>query len=372
MPMQPRVVVPLGNRAHFGSLRSAMVALRKRGATVLPVLYASALDDRYGDVEASLRREDFNELTKLPSHIDNAMASTTGAALMQWASALPVLKPDRVLIVGDRHEQMAPAIAAAYGNVPIVHQMGGETSGSIDDKIRDSITALAGENGIHCVATKNAGDRVMRLLNTSFWFEHQESSPIRLTGCPRIDTAKQAIGSETARAHRAFLMLSMHPVTTEPGAAYDEMTATLEASGLACVRHRLAMHLFWPNADAGTNESHKAIRAWLNDKTGTSQQIVITTHRTMGPAQYAQMMAGATVLVGNSSSGLREGAWIGTPVVNVGNRQRGREHGANVVDVSGECGEAIERQIQHGAYPSSTLYGDGSAGEKVASVVCQS
>jgi UDP-N-acetylglucosamine 2-epimerase len=157
------------------------------------------------------------------------------------------------------------------------------------------------------------------------------------------------------------------------------MTATLRAVEIVAKRHRLQVELFWPNADAGTGGTHQAIRDWLNSEGGNS--VIVRTHRLMGPEDYARMMASCRVMVGNSSSALRDGAWIGTPAVNVGDRQRGREHGENVMDVPGprewrntleyfETIEiALEEQLERGPFPCSTLYGDGTAGERVASVV---
>lgn len=148
------------------------------------------------------------------------------------------------------------------------------------------------------------------------------------------------------------------------------MRATLFAVGIEAHQHNLAVELFWPNADSGTDGTHRAIREWLASP--DAERLTVRTHRAMGPDDYARMMASCKVLVGNSSSALREGAWIGTPCVNVGNRQQGREHGPNVQnserDVAMAIGAAMSFQIRRGPHPSSALYGDGTAGEKVADV----
>jgi UDP-N-acetylglucosamine 2-epimerase len=169
-----------------------------------------------------------------------------------------------------------------------------------------------------------------------------------------------------------MILVSQHPVTTSWKNSHAEMTATLRAVEIVAKRHRLQVELFWPNADAGTGGTHQAIRDWLNSEGGNS--VIVRTHRSMGPEDYARMMASCRVMVGNSSSALRDGAWIGTPAVNVGDRQHGREHVENVVDCAGETDalvEALTRQAEHGPFPCSTLYGDGTAGEKVAAVVTQ-
>lgn len=362
------ISVAIGSRANFGSIRTAMLAIRRRGAEVRPVIFASALSDRYGDVKASLARDDFKPFASLACHIEGDttdMSKTSGLAAMEWGTFLRNHPTDSVLIVGDRHECLGPAMAAAYAGTRTIHTMGGEHSGNVDDKVRDAITSLA---DVHCVATQKAGYRVEELLGRGdLQVIH---SPVHLTGCPRIDTVREVLADRPDP--RPMILVSQHPVTTSWKNSHAEMSATLRAVEVVAQRHRLQVELFWPNADAGTGGTHQAIRDWLNSEGGNS--VVVRTHRSMGPEDYARMMAACRVMVGNSSSALRDGAWIGTPAVNVGDRQRGREHGVNVVDCAGETEaliEALQRQAEHGAYSMSTLYGDGTAGDKVAAVVTQ-
>lgn len=366
------VTVALGSRANWGSLRHACLALRRRGAEVRPVLFASALDERYGDVRGSLKRDDFTPFAELSCHLEGHvtdMGKSAGHAAVEWSTLLRRCPTDAVLVVGDRHEVLGAAIAAAYANVRLVHTMGGEVSGSIDDRVRDAITALA---DVHCVATAEANSRVQSKLGRRL-----DSAPrsVVTTGCPRIDTAREVL-TLPDRAYADSLMVSQHPVTTLTDAEnFASMQAILQAVERVATDRQLSVELFWPNGDAGTSGTHRAIRAWLNSD--ASERLQVRTHRAMGPEDYCRMMAATRCLIGNSSSGLREGAWIGTPVVNVGGRQRGREHGENVVDVDpfacingqGMLRQFISRQCAQGPYPSSSLYGDGTAGERVAAVV---
>lgn len=373
------VTVALGSRANFGSLRSAMLALRRRGAEVRPVLFATALDERYGDVRGSLKRDDFTPFAELSCHLEGHvtdMGKSAGHAAVEWSTLLRRCPTDAVLVVGDRHEVLGAATAAAYANVRLVHTMGGEVSGSIDDKVRDAITALA---DVHCVATVGAQRRILRLVGASTAEKcdviRSDGYPVHVTGCPRIDTAREVL-TLPDRAYADSLMVSQHPVTTLTDAEnFASMQAILQAVERVATDRQLSVELFWPNGDSGTSGTHRAIRAWLNSD--ASERLQVRTHRAMGPEDYCRMMAATRCLIGNSSSGLREGAWIGTPVVNVGGRQRGREHGENVVDVDpfacingqGMLRQFISRQCAQGPYPSSSLYGDGTAGERVAAVV---
>jgi len=378
------LTVAIGSRANWGSLRSACLALRRRKVDVRPVLFASALSERYGDVPASLARDDFKPFAALATHIEGDttdMSKTAGLAAIEWGTFLRNNPTDGVLVCGDRHEVLGAAMAAAYAGVRTIHTMGGETSGNVDDRVRDAITSLAGEDGLHCVATFDAGARVRSIVNKEWDFPPSRLANygVHVTGCPRIDTVREVL--QARPDPRPMILVSQHPVTTSWKNSHAEMTATLRAVEVVAQRHRFQVELFWPNADAGTGGTHQAIRDWLNSEGGNS--VIVRTHRAMGPEDYARMMASCRVMVGNSSSALRDGAWIGTPAVNVGTRQRGREHGPNVVDVwtnpdlaiapdaTGEDIEVmLETQLQHGPFPCSTLYGDGTAGAKVAEVIC--
>ncbi len=364
------ITVAIGSRANWGSLRSACIALRRRGATVRPVLFASALSDRFGDVRASLKADGFDQYECLSSHIDGDvtdMAKVAGLAAFEWSTYLRNRQQDAVLVVGDRHEVLGAAMAVAYANVRLGHVMGGERTGSIDDKVRDAITALA---DVHCVATHAASLRVSDIVGDA---TYGDNPAIRLTGCPRIDTVKEALEGETRRAFLPMLMVSQHPVTTEWQLARAQMAATLDAVGTLATERGYSVELFWPNGDAGTGGTSEAIRAWLNGP--VAERLTVRTHRTMGPAEYARMMAATKCLVGNSSSGIREGAWIGTPVVQAGTRQSGRECAGNVLTVANVYNDvervewAIRTQVDAGPRPCSTLYGDGAAGDRVADAV---
>ena len=143
------------------------------------------------------------------------------------------------------------------------------------------------------------------------------------------------------------------------------MRATLEA----VAEIRLPRLVLWPGEDAGHDAMAKAIRVWIADHPAQSWH----TLRNLPPQRFLRLMTQARVLVGNSSAGIREGAYLGVPVVNIGSRQVGRERGPNVRDVPSSR-EAIWaaacEQIQHGRYARSILYGSGDAGERIAEVLC--
>ena len=368
-----KVCVVIGSRANYGSFKSVMQAITDHPDLELQVVAAaSALLDRYGSVVDLIEQDGFHIAAKVHMLIEGetpvTMAKSTGLGLLELPSIFETLSPDIVLTVGDRFETMATTLAAAYMNLPIAHTMGGEVSGTIDESIRHAVTKFA---HLHFPASKSARERINRL--------GEPEDTIFMVGCPRIDLVAQILkqGSDHLNKRlsqegvgnqidleKPFLLVSQHPVTTEYGDGEDQIMATLEAvraTGLPSIA-------LWPNADAGSDDISRGMRKWrergLADKMRFFKNLPIDT--------YTELMARTACLIGNSSSGIREGAFIGTPVVNVGTRQVARERGQNVIDVPHDAEairQAVMRQVQHGKYGADPLYGDGAAGTRVADIL---
>jgi UDP-N-acetylglucosamine 2-epimerase len=158
-----------------------------------------------------------------------------------------------------------------------------------------------------------------------------------------------------------YIMILQHPVTTSFGQGAEQISETLFG-----VRDLpIAKLVLWPNPDAGSDDVAKAIREFQNDH----MDLPYSYHINFTPEVYAAMLANASCLVGNSSSFIREGSYLGTPAVIVGDRQVGREHGSNVVFAGydrSDISEKVQTQVEHGSYPSEQVFGDGKAGEKIA------
>lgn len=371
--MKRRVCVVIGSRANYSSIQSAMVAIAKHPELELQVVAsASAVLERYGTVVNLIEKDGFAIAARvfmlLEGETPSTMAKSTGLGLLELPAVFEQLRPDIVMTVGDRFETMATTLAAAYMNIPIAHTMGGEVSGTIDESIRHAITKFA---HIHFPASSDAHERILRL--------GEREQDVYLVGCPRIDLVASMLREDSAQAlsglfdvgvgdrldlDRPFVLVSQHPVTTEYGEGGQQITMTLEAVrqlGYAAI-------VLWPNADAGSDDVAKAIRRWREHGMASNMHFF----KNLPIATYVHLMARASCLVGNSSSGIREGAFIGTPVVNIGSRQDGRRRGHNVIDVPHETAaisEALRKQIAHGRYPSDPIYGDGSAGTRIADVL---
>jgi UDP-N-acetylglucosamine 2-epimerase len=163
---------------------------------------------------------------------------------------------------------------------------------------------------------------------------------------------------------KPYLVVLQHPVTSEYGSGFDQINKTLKAV------ERIGMQTawLWPNVDAGSDDISKGLRMYREEKTPDWLHM----YRNFSVEDYARLINGAQCLVGNSSSALREGAYLGVPAVNIGNRQQGREHGENVVHVANDAeaiSAAISSQISNGRHSRSELFGDGSAGSKIADIL---
>ena len=192
-------------------------------------------------------------------------------------------------------------------------------------------------------------------------------------GCPSIDlVARTDLGmrqdvllrsgvGDTFDPDQPFVLMMQHPVTTEYGLGFEQINETLEA--VAAVGMQALV--FWPNVDAGSEHVAKGIRTFRELGRANGFHFF----RNLPPEDFVRLMAHCACMVGNSSAGLREGSFLGTPAVTVGTRQQGREHGPNLVTVEHDenvIADAIRDQIAHGQYERSTLFGDGTAGRKIA------
>lgn len=367
-----KICVVVGSRANYSSIKSAMRAIEAHPDLVLQlVVGASALLDRYGGLLETIEEDGFVPSDKVFMLIEgetpSTMAKSTGLGLLELPTSFERLRPDIVLTVGDRFETMATALAAAYMNIPLAHTMGGEVSGNIDESIRHAVTKFA---HVHFPACSEAAERIVRL--------GEPPETVYTVGCPRIDLVAEVLAAGGENLGRVFaegvgdqfsldepfVLVSQHSVTTEYGQGERQISETLEAVRML----GLPAIVLWPNADAGAEEVARGIRKLRERELAGGMHFF----KNLPTEDYIRLLARTACVVGNSSSAIREGSFIGVPAVNVGSRQGGRQRGANAVDVDydrASIAEAIERQVAHGSYPPDPIYGDGHAGERIADVL---
>jgi len=372
--MVKKICVFIGSRANYSSIRSAMRAIKEHEKLELQiVLGASAVLDKYGSVIGLIKNDGFRitrrSYMSVEGETPETMAKSTGLGLMDMATIFAEIKPDFVVVVGDRYEIMAPAVAAAYMNIPLVHTMGGEITGTIDESIRHAVTKLA---HVHFPANRESAERLLKL--------GERQDMIFNVGCPRIDLVKEIIDHPYPDVEnvcsiyggvgcdidisKPFLLVSQHPVTTEFENAQSQMIETLEA----LTELDIQTIMLWPNSDAGSDGISREIRKYREKQKDNKLHLF----KNLPMEVYITLMMRTACLIGNSSSGIREGEFIGTPCVNIGSRQTGRERGENVIDVGNDrkqIVEAVRKQIRHGRYQSKHLYGNGDAGVRIANVL---
>jgi len=362
-------------RPSYSRIKTALVAMQRHDDVELQlVVGASALLDRYGRTSDVIEADGIDIASRVYMVLEGGspttMAKTTGIGVLELATVFGNLEPDLVVTVADRYETLATAVAASFMNIPLAHVQGGEVSGSIDEKVRHAVTKLA---DVHLVATERAAERVVGM--------GERPETVFVTGCPSIDIAAQvrkspSLGFDPIERYdgvgsapdlsSGYIVVMQHPVTTEYEHAREHTLETLFAIGNLGV----PTLWFWPNVDAGSDGTARAIRSFRE----TEHPENIHFFKNMEPEDFLRVLLASQCLVGNSSVGIRECSYLGVPVVNIGRRQLGRERGLNVVDVGYDRDEimiATKSQIAHGHFHTNPLYGDGNAGEQIAEILAR-
>lgn len=364
-----KICVVVASRANYGRVKYLMKAINERPDLELQLIVgASTLLQRFGPAIDVIRKDGFNPLRSIFYVIEGetlaTQAKSTGLGIVELATAFEDLAPDMVVTVADRFETMATAVAASYLNICLVHLQGGEISGNIDDRVRHAITKLS---DVHFVASELSRKRVIAMgEDPNFVFNF---------GCPSMDVLVQddlSISNEIMANYRGagrpmdwskpYILMVQHPVTTSYGSGFTEVSATLEALNRFPDLQKVVI---WPNVDAGSDDVSKGIRHFREQNLNEP----IYYHKNFSPEDYARVLNNAACCVGNSSSFIREGAFLGVPTVLVGDRQEGREHAANIVFADYDADMIYSKilvQLKIGRYPKSPVFGCGDAGVRIA------
>ena len=366
-----KVCVVINSRANYGRIKSVLKAVQEHPKLELQLIIgASALLHRFGSAIDVIRRDGFEPNATVYSIVEGetptTMAKSTGMAIIEVATQFENLKPDIAITVADRFETIATAIAASYMNIAVAHTQGGEVTGSIDESVRHAVTKLS---HLHFPATGRAKDYLIRM--------GEDPGTVHHTGCPAIDTIAcidlslpedlfiryRGVGPDLD-TKKPYIVVLQHPVTTEYGQGLEQIGKTLAAVSNLDVQTAW----LWPNVDAGSDDVSKGIRRFREANNPEKMHFYIN----FSVEDYARLINNAVCLIGNSSSALREGTYLGVPAVNIGTRQTGREHGPNVVHVGHDTAEieaAVRKQIEHGRYERSTMFGDGTSGTQIAEIL---
>ncbi len=354
-------------RSDYGIYRPVHRRLMQSSHLRLQVIAAGAhFSPRYGRTVGELERDGMPIAARveIPEEADaDTPAGITrhiGRSIAALGDVYANLKPDLLLVLGDRIEMAAAVLAAQPFNIPVAHLHGGEVSlGAIDDVLRHAITQLS---AVHFVSHEDHARRVRQM--------GQDPHQVIVSGAPALDNLRHMTLQTREQIHaqhglslpEKFALVVFHPVTRQPGQASQQvgqLLAALRQAGLPCV-------IGYPNADAENHAIIQQIEAYVQADARSS------VFRNVGIETYFSLMSHARVMVGNSSSGIIEAASLKLPVVNVGDRQKGRLHGVNVIDTPCQT-QAIVRAIDTATSDAlraavqtmTNPYGDGHASERI-------
>lgn len=366
MRNQPRRIgVVTSSRADYGHLRWPLREMAAR-PELEPRLYVTGahLAHEFGTSVREIERDGQEIAARIESLLSSdtstGAAKTIGVAVMGFADLFARERPDVLLLIADRYEMLAPAAAALPMRIPIAHIEGGEISeGAIDDAVRNALTRMA---HLHFTTTETAARRIAA--------SGEEPWRITRTGSPSLDQlhreelpdAGDVLASIGLDRDVAPLLVAYHPVTLSerPLDEARELLGALESVASPVV-------FCFPNADAGSRAIVAEAQAFCD--TRANARLVVN----LPPKRYLALLSRAAALVGNSSSGIMEAVSLEAPVVDVGDRQRGRERAANVVWAAGDR-DAIAAAIARATSATfrdsiagiTNPYGDGHAAERIA------
>lgn len=363
-----KILVLTGTRAEYGLLRSSMEAIQDHDDLTLSIVATGMhLSPQHGMTIEDIHKDGFSVdrevLMQLSGDSGTAMAKSLGIGTASLADAFKSLDPDIVLLLGDRDEALAGALAASHMNIPVAHVHGGDSThgATIDESIRHAITKFA---HIHFPASERAAEQIRKL--------GEESWRITVAGAPGLDDVldgkyddpESVLQKYGIDPDRRLLLVLQHPVTTQPNVAGEQMASTLDA--VESIEGQTI--IIYPNSDAGSNQMTEELesRTFGDD---------IQTFRSIPREEYLGLLAAADVMVGNSSSGIIEAPSFDLPVVDIGPRQQGRERTKNTFSADHETDDIRDSIIQclnenlvveNQDHP----YDYGGAGSKICEQLC--
>ncbi len=354
-----RIAVVTGTRADYGLLRSTMEAIDRHANLTLDVVavgmhllpkFGRTVDDIVRDgwpvaARVRMQRGDDGPLDQ---------AEGLGRGVTGIARFLEQSQSQIVVVLGDRVEAIAGALAAVTTGRFVAHVHGGDRApGDFDEGLRFAITKLA---HLHLPATRGAARRIIRA--------GEDPERVHWVGAPGLDRLMQLLhGADRPKARSGRAVVLQHPCGRSATRERRVMSALLKA----VTKEGLTRTIIYPNSDRGHAGIIEAIESHRRSAVNGSVQVV----RSLDRDDYLRLLISSDLLVGNSSSGIIEAASAGTPVVNVGSRQKGRERSGRAVLDADESSESIRGTIRQALrrrpiIGRSTAYGDGCAGRRIA------
>lgn len=365
-----KICVASGSRSEFGILASVIDELKKNNSLEIQIAVSGMhLSSRYGGTVREIKKTGLtiDAIVRMTPHEDSkfAFARSIGHGIIGFATVFKQIKPDVVLVLGDRVEALAAAITAAYMNIIVAHISGGDSArAGLDESTRHAITKFA---HIHFPATQKSAERIHKM--------GEDSWRIHLTGSPSVDgilrtkllSKKDIVQKYRLNPKRPFLLILQHSVSTQVEAASWQMEETLKA----VASFGFQSIIIYPNADAGGLAIINVIKKFQK------KYLFFQTYKNVSRRDYLSLLKTANILLGNSSSGIIESSLFHLPVIDIGIRQEGREQSTNILHVSHNSEEikiAIHKAIFDQEFlkkvsKCQNLYGDGRASQRIVKVL---
>jgi GDP/UDP-N,N'-diacetylbacillosamine 2-epimerase (hydrolysing) len=354
-----------GTRADYGLMEKALSQIHHSRLLQLSIIATgNHFSSRFGNTVQDIESAGLPVTARVEVNVEPptgaTMARNIGMMLVGIVDALAEISPRLVLLLGDRGEMLAGALAAVHLNIPVVHVHGGERSGTIDEPVRHAISKLA---HYHFVATEQARQRLIRMGER----EHS----VYVTGAPGLDglAALASVDRTTLAAElgldslKPVALLVYHPVLQEVATAAADVRSVLEVLR----RRTMQVVALQPNSDAGNDRVREVLDHYAKEK-----DVRVVTH--FRRERFVSWMAVADLMIGNSSAGIIEAATFGTPVINIGSRQNLRERNANVRDVEAAPDAidiAVTDALARGRFDRHNIYGDGKASERIVELLAR-
>jgi len=333
-----------GTRADYGLIRTTLRAIERRPGLSLTIAATGMhLMPEFGETIDEIRRDGFSVRPIEARHKEDtreSMATFLGTFIQGLSAHVKEERPDLLLLLGDRAEMLGGAAVGSYAGIPVAHVHGGEVTRTVDEVTRHAITKLS---HLHFAATKKAAACIIA-MGEERWRVHTVGAPglesLRAKDVPRFDTIAKKYHLER---NIPFLLVLQHPVSEEYRSSAKQMKHTMEA--VKALGHQTVV--IYPNADAGGRAMIEVLESYENEKN-------IHLYKTVPHEEFLALMKYASVLIGNSSSGIIEAPSLHLPVVNIGTRQQGRERGDNIIDAPYEKAH-IEQAIQRAFFDNAFL-----------------
>ena len=368
-----KILVVTGIRSEYFILQPVLDEIAKRNDLQLKlVVTGTHLSPIYGNTYKIIENDPYDIIkleTLLSADSLSGRSKSIGIQIMGLTDVVLREKPDWLLVLGDREESISTATVGAYMNIPIAHICGGDrVVGNIDDSVRHAVTKLA---HLHFPTTKENGERILKM--------GEEPWRIHVTGNPALDSIRkqpdlsyeyvnEKLGTSLSE-DKPFILLIKHPLSSEINQSGEQMKVTLEAVselGFETI-------ITYPNSDAGSFDMIKVIDEFVN------KYSFIKAYKTLPRDIFVNLQRKAALLLGNSSAGILEAPFLKLPVVNVGNRQKQRQHADNILFVP-HGKEAIKEGILKAIHDEDfketckncfNPYGDGYSGERIARIIAE-